>query len=99
MGAIFVRQPNGLYCRYSTMVDSVTHFNCTAEEVRHILMDPYEEAVDRLLAMIEQDRNPWHWTWQDVLDRCETGLENDNVSREEFERFLRLATNPVTEEG
>lgn len=32
MGAFIARQPNGLLCRFSTIVDTVTHSNMTDEE-------------------------------------------------------------------
>ena len=32
MGAYYAKQPNGLYCRFSTVVDSVTHWNITKEQ-------------------------------------------------------------------
>lgn len=32
MGAFIARQPNGLICRFSTVVDTVTHYNMTEED-------------------------------------------------------------------
>lgn len=32
MGAFIARQPNGLICRFSTVVDTVTDYNMTEEE-------------------------------------------------------------------
>ena len=32
MGAFIARQPNGLLCRFSTIVDCITHYNMTEEE-------------------------------------------------------------------
>ena len=32
MGAFVVRQPNGLLCRFSTVVDTVTNYNMTEED-------------------------------------------------------------------
>ena len=32
MGAYYAKQPNGLYCRFSTVVDSVTDWNITKEQ-------------------------------------------------------------------
>ena len=34
MGAIVFKQPNGLYGRYSTVVDDFTHYNMTEEEYK-----------------------------------------------------------------
>ena len=32
MGAYIAKQPNGLYCRFSSVVDTVTHWNMTEED-------------------------------------------------------------------
>lgn len=32
MGAFIARQPNGLLCRWSSVVDNITHYNMTEEE-------------------------------------------------------------------
>lgn len=32
MAGMIVKQPNGLYCRYSSVVDTITHYNFTKEE-------------------------------------------------------------------
>ena len=32
MGAVIAKQPNGLYCRFSTIVDTFTHINMTEED-------------------------------------------------------------------
>ena len=32
MGAFIAKQPNGLYCRFSTVVDGITHYNMTEED-------------------------------------------------------------------
>ena len=32
MGAFIAKQPNGLYCRFSTVVETVTDWNMTKEE-------------------------------------------------------------------
>ena len=32
MGSFIAKQPNGLYCRFSTVVDTVTNWNMTEED-------------------------------------------------------------------
>lgn len=32
MAGMIAKQPNGLYCRYSSVVDTITHYNFTEEE-------------------------------------------------------------------
>ena len=39
MGAFIARQPNGLYCRYSEVVDNITHYNMTEEEYIELCAD------------------------------------------------------------
>lgn len=51
MGAFIARQPNGLLCRFSTRVDTVTHYNMTEEEyITEVQMKEYgrsREAAER----------------------------------------------------
>ena len=32
MAGMIAKQPNGLYCRYSSIVDTITHYNFTEKE-------------------------------------------------------------------
>lgn len=54
MGAFISKQPNGLYCRFSTVVDTVTHYNMTRDDYIEICNDRFgkkrgeEEANDVL---------------------------------------------------
>lgn len=32
MAGMIDKQPNGLYCRYSSIIDTITHYNFTEEE-------------------------------------------------------------------
>lgn len=51
MGAFIARQQNGLLCRFSTRVDTVTHYNMTEEEyITEVQMKEYgrsREAAER----------------------------------------------------
>ena len=39
MGAFIAKQPHGLYCRYGTIVDNITHHNMTEEEYIELCAD------------------------------------------------------------
>lgn len=92
MGAAFIKQPNGLYCRFSTIVDSPTHWNMTKEEIKELLMKKAEEDIDKRIA--DLDKHPeWGWSFKDVLSH--TFLENGNISKEDFERFKKDCNEPV----
>ena len=43
MGSFICRQPNGLLCRFSTVVDTVTHYNMTDEEYIQMKMEQARE--------------------------------------------------------
>lgn len=49
MGAIISRQPNGLLCRWSTITDSITHYNMSNEQyIEYCAQRAREEAKDVL---------------------------------------------------
>ena len=33
MGAFWAKQPNGKYCRFSSVVDGITHYDCEKEDI------------------------------------------------------------------
>jgi len=37
MGAFWCKQPNGKYCRFSTVVDCITDYDCEKEDKEKIL--------------------------------------------------------------
>ena len=39
MGSFIAQQPNGLYCRFSTIVDTVTHYNMTKDDYIELCKD------------------------------------------------------------
>lgn len=50
MGAFIVKQPNGLYCRFSTVVDCPTHWNMTEEEYIEMCAEKAREEAREVLA-------------------------------------------------
>ena len=82
MGAYIAKQPNGLYCRFSSVVDSVTHWNMTEEDYINFHKDRYgtfseETASDTL----ENHLKPFDRIKDDFIPR------NDSV--EEFQEMLK----------
>lgn len=49
MGAFIVKQPNGLYCRFSTVVDCPTHWNMTEEDYVEMCAEQAREEARRVL--------------------------------------------------
>lgn len=83
MPAFIARQPNGLFCRFSTIVDTVTHINMTREDYVNLCKRKFGEArgEQEALDVLEHHLRPF----QDVLDLY-TPL-NDSV--EEFSQRLK----------
>ena len=67
MGSFIAQQPNGLYCRFSTIVDTVTHYNMTKDDYIEVCKDRLgkkrgeEEANDIWMSLSLMD-NPQNGT-------------------------------------
>lgn len=78
MGSFICRQPNGKLCRFSTVVDTITHYNMTDEE--YIEMKA-EQAREEAKDVIENYLKPFDWVDDFFLP--------NNMTEEEFERIKR----------
>ena len=76
MGSFICRQPNGLLCRFSTVVDTVTHYNMTDEEYIRMRMEQAREDAEDV---IENHLKPFEWIDQYFVD--------NNMTEEEFEQI------------
>ena len=47
MGAFIAKQPNGLYCRYSSIVDNITHHNMTEEDYIELCVERAKEILEK----------------------------------------------------
>ena len=77
MGSYIVKQPNGLYCRFSTSADTITHYNMTEEEYLEICA---EKARKEAKEILENHLYPFEQIKRDFMPT--------NNSLEEFESFL-----------
>jgi hypothetical protein len=50
VGAFIAKQPNGLYCRFSTVTDCITHDNMTAEFYIKMCMNRAKVEAESILA-------------------------------------------------
>lgn len=83
MGSFICRQPNGLLCRFSTVVDTVTHHNMTDEEYIHLKMEQArEEAED----VIKNHLKPFEWIDEYFVD--------NNMTEEEFDQIKAEMSEP-----
>ena len=84
MGAFVAQQPNGLYCRFSTIVDCPTHWNLTKEEYIQSRMDDLKEELE---LTFEHRLNPFEWV--------EEYFNTNNMSQTKFKRILKSMNEPV----
>ena len=86
MGAFIARQPNGLLCRFSSVVDCVTDYNMTEEEYIEMCAQKAREKAKYVLSDCVQPFNlvkemfaPRNMTIDDfkvVLNEMENPAEN-----------------------
>ena len=85
MGSFIARQPNGLYCRFSSVVDTVTNYNMTVNDyINDVLIFKYGYSEDK--AKLEADdiiKNHLR-PFSDVVER----FIPNNQNLEEFNLLL-----------
>ena len=79
MGAFICRQPNGKLCRFSTVVDSITHYNMTDEE--YIEMKA-EQAREDARFTLEHCVKPYAWIDEYFVPGEMTQEEFDKIKKE-----------------
>lgn len=77
MAAFIAKQPNGLYCRFSTVVDCPTDWNMTENDYIELCKERAEEEAKEVLANYLRP-------FEMVKDR----FIPNNMTNEEFEEFL-----------
>lgn len=76
MGSFICRQPNGLLCRFSTVVDCITDYNMSEEDYIEMCA---EKAREEARNVIKNYIRPYEW-----IDEY---FNDSNMSREEFEKI------------
>lgn len=80
MGAFIARQPNGLLCRHSSVVDCITEYNMTEEEyIEKCAERARKEARENLQR--ESFVKPYEWVIENFLP--------NNMSEEDFIRIRK----------
>jgi hypothetical protein len=75
MSEQIIKQPNGKYCIFSSVVDSVTKYNATEEEIIADYVKDYGEKaradIKYVFKQIESGKKPYHQftlTYEKMLD-------------------------------
>ena len=78
MGAFIARQPNGLLCRFSTITDTVTHYNMTEGEYIEMCA---EKARKEARDVLENHVCPFDWIKEKFVP--------NNMTENEFKEILK----------
>jgi len=87
MAGVIFKQPNGLYCRVSTIVDCPTHWNMTEEE--YVSMASYRQSLDTSLNILKYHAKPF--------DQIRDYYCPNNMTENEFEELIKKMEIPVEE--
>ena len=86
MGAFIAKQPNGLYCRFSTVVDCPTHWNMSEEEYIEMCAERAREEARETLArrlrpfdMVKEYFHPNNMTGAEFKE-CLTEMGAEEIS-------------------
>ena len=85
MGAFICRQPNGLLCRFSTVVDCITDYNMSEDE--YIEMKA-EQARKEARDTIDNHLKPYKWIDDYFIPNNMTLEEHESIKKE-MEKDLR----------
>ena len=85
MGGFIARQPNGLYCRFSTIVDTLTHWNMTKEDYIDYCV---ERAIERARDEAEDVLKRYLHDFSEVVER----FSPNNNTQEEFNEIIKECT-------
>lgn len=84
MAGFISRQPNGLLCRFSSVVDTITHYNMTEEEYIEMCA---ERARMEAIGVLRNQLKPFSW----VKD----SFAPNNMSTEGFNKILEEMSLPA----
>ena len=78
MAGFIAKQPNGLYCRFSTITDCPTHWNMTREDYIDMKM---QEAKEEAEDVLDNYLKPFSLVVNNFID--------NNMTEDEFNQFLK----------
>lgn len=89
MGGFISKQPNGKYCRFSSIVDCPTHINMTFEDYVKIIEErgyTHERAEEEAKDVVLNYIRPFEEVKQHFVP--------NNMTRKEFKEVLKMCEDP-----
>lgn len=88
MGKQIVKQPNGKYCIFSTVVDNLTHTNLTANEIIKEYQNQYgifgKEKAEKIINQLENNEKPYfqfNYSIEEILEIIKLNHGNDTAEK------------------
>lgn len=93
MGQQIIKQPNGLYAVWSTIVDDFVLYDCTPEDIIQDRMSSYErttrEDVQRIIGQLKRREKPYY-QFTETWASCLSYLRKYHPDSDTFEHIERL---------
>ena len=90
MGKQIIKQPNGKYCLWSTVIDNFTHVDMTRDDIVSVFMEQeksrYEDLVDKTIEYLDKGEAPYH-QFTMTFDQCIEMISN--VHGSEHAEYIR----------
>lgn len=67
MSAFWAKQPNGKYCRFSTVIDCITDYDCTKKDMLKIIIQKTKEKFER-----DFEQGCYSYPFDNVIERFMT---------------------------
>lgn len=82
--SFITKQPNGLYCRFSNVIDCPTHWNMTKEDYLNNITGT---VIDREVG--EEILNDWLRPFSEVIEH----FVPNNMTQEEFDELVKIMSS------
>lgn len=88
--SFIARQPNGLLCRHSSVVDCVTDYNMTEKEYIELHVQMVKEEAEHRAKIILKK-------YLQGIEEVKESFAPNNMSREQFKEILKDMEKPAEE--
>ncbi len=83
MARQIIKQPNGKYCVFSTVVDSIVDYDMSVNELKKDRKNGDEETIDKIITKLENGEKPYYqftMTFDEMLETIKSiyGEEESN---------------------
>ncbi|MFV8347254.1 hypothetical protein [Flavobacterium sp. ZB4P13] len=101
MGRQIIKQPNGKYCVLSSIVDNVTHYNMSIDDIVEEWVKEFKnditEKVNGIVLKIENGEKPYHqftYSYDEMLE-----LIRENHGKKERNKIKSLIENSNSDDA